>query len=155
MSKRRFIAILALLATACGGAGTPINESDLALNQGLTTRPVTLSPKAGAVVVSAEVADTEATQHIGLMNRSHLAPDSGMLFIFANDVQDPFWMRNTYVSLDIIFIGANKRIVSIAENTTVLSEDYISATAPYRYALEVNAGYCKAHKLAIGDGVQF
>jgi uncharacterized membrane protein (UPF0127 family) len=115
----------------------------------------TTSVVLGGGAVTAEIADSESERQLGLMNRRSLASDAGMIFVFEAAVQDPFWMQNTYVSLDIIFLDASKRIVYLAKETTPLSEDYITPNSSYFYALEVNAGYCDAHNVSVGDYLEF
>lgn len=122
----------------------------------MTTTTVTLTNSAAqSFQITAEVADTPATRALGLMYRESLDANAGMLFVFDAETENPFWMKNTPVSLDIIFISADKEIISIAASTTPYSEDLIYASAAYLYTLEVNAGYAAAHSIAAGDLVEF
>ncbi|MDO8644910.1 MAG: DUF192 domain-containing protein [bacterium] len=121
---------------------------------------VGLKPSVGIInsrgdktVIAVELARTAAEKTQGLMLRTDLAKNSGMLFVYETDVQDPFWMKNTLISLDIIFIGHNLEIISIAENTIPLSEALIPSLAPYRTVLEVNAGFVKKNGLTVGNKV--
>ncbi len=91
----------------------------------------------------------------GLMNRSHLNSDKGMLFIFDEEEELSFWMKNTRISLDIIFVNNNLHIVQIAEHTLPYSEDPIPSIYPARYVVEINAGYCRKHQINTGDLIQF
>ena len=100
-----------------------------------------------------EIADTPAEQNTGLMNRSSLAEDAGMLFVWDRDVRYDFWMENTLIPLDMIFIASNLTIIDIHENAVPLSTDHISSSLPYRYVLEVNGGLCAADDIDIGDRV--
>jgi uncharacterized protein len=100
-----------------------------------------------------EVADTPAEWEHGLMNRSSMPGDAGMLFVFGNDAPRYFWMENTLIPLDMIFIAANLTIIDIHENATPLSLDVIASSGPCRYVLEVNGGLCAADDVAIGDRV--
>ena len=115
----------------------------------------TKSVKFKNTTVNAEIADTNAARELGLMNRHTLAPDAGMLFIFDNETQQSFWMKNTYVSLDMIFLSSKKEIVYIEHSATPLSEKNITPAAPAKYVLEVNAGYTDAHGIGVGDKVEF
>lgn len=81
----------------------------------------------------------ELTQ--GLMYRSHLGTNEGMLFIFNNEEKQSFWMKNTRISLDIIFVNSNMKIVQIARHTVPYSEEPVPSIYPARYVIEVNAGY--------------
>lgn len=89
------------------------------------------------------------------MNRTTLASDAAMLFVFDSDGRSSFWMKDTLVSLDILFINSAKTIVDLAQNTEPLSEELITPSQDYRYVLEVNAGTAAAEGIAVGDEVQF
>jgi uncharacterized protein len=117
---------------------------------------VILQPKAGRpVAVYVEVADTPDTQTRGLMYRTQLAPDHGMIFLFDREQSQSFWMKNTPLSLDMIFISTDGRIVGIRPNAEPFSLKPITVGAPSRAVLEVNAGFAAAHALAPGDSVTY
>mgnify|MGYP006271155433 FL=1 len=105
-----------------------------------------------AVVVSAEVVNTPSTRARGLMYRKHLEPGRGMLFVFPRPGEHPFWMKNTYISLDLIFFDAQRRIIGIIRNAAPLDETPLSIGSPSKYVLEVPGGFTAAHD--IGDGLQ-
>jgi uncharacterized protein len=102
-----------------------------------------------------EVADTQGEWEHGLMNRTSLPEDAGMLFIFRNDEPRYFWMDNTLIPLDMLFIANNLTIIDIHENATPMSRDVIGSSGPCRYVLEVNGGLCAADDIDIGDRVTF
>lgn len=102
-------------------------------------------------VIYFKILDTENKRAQGLMNYTYLPPDSGMLFVFDYAGDYPFWMKNTYIPLDIIFMDDNFRVVSIAYNTQPMSEEFIRAGVNYKYAMEVNAGYANFHNIQIGS----
>jgi len=106
--------------------------------------------KSGVHVFSVEIAADDASRAKGLMFRKKLPEGQGMLFDFQQDEDVNFWMENTYVSLDMIFIQGNGRILRIAENTEPLSRKLIPSGGPIRAVLEVVAG--TAHKLGIRPG---
>jgi uncharacterized membrane protein (UPF0127 family) len=91
----------------------------------------------------------------GMMYRMSVPENTGMLFIMPREEMQSFWMRNTYVSLDIIYINAEKRIVSIAERTKVLSDEGLPSKAPALYVLEVAGGYCAQKGIQAGHYVAF
>ncbi len=91
------------------------------------------------------------TQAQGLMYRKSMPRNQGMLFVFAENLQTGFWMKNTYISLDMIFMDQQGFIVDIKPNTQPLSEQEIIPIKPYRYCLELNAGMVAQHNIAIGD----
>lgn len=117
---------------------------------------VVLQPKAGSpVTVHVEIADTPDAQSLGLMYRSHLDPDRGMLFLFEHETEHPFWMKNTQIPLDMIFIASDGRIVGIHPNATPYSLTPVGVREPSRAVLEVNAGFAAKHGLAAGDRVAY
>jgi uncharacterized membrane protein (UPF0127 family) len=99
------------------------------------------------------LAVTPEDQAKGLMYRRELPEGQGMLFDFHREQPTTFWMKNTYVSLDMIFIRADGRILRIAENTVPLSEALVSSGGPVRAVLEVVAGTARKLGLAPGDRV--
>lgn len=95
--------------------------------------------------IAVELAETRAEQTRGLMGRRSLPARGGMLFVYPAEIEQSFWMKNTPLPLDIIFIGADSSIVNIARRTRPLSEDSISSAAPAQYVLEVRAGFVDRH----------
>jgi uncharacterized membrane protein (UPF0127 family) len=109
--------------------------------------------KSGVHVFSVEVMRTPEEKAKGLMYRRELAQGRGMLFDFSPEQAVSMWMKNTYISLDMLFIRADGRIARIAENTTPESEAIIAAGTPVRGELEVIAGTAKKFGIAPGDRV--
>jgi len=110
---------------------------------------------ANTITLDIEVADNEQDRMRGLMDRFSLPDQAGMLFIFENDEPRSFWMKNTYISLDIIFINSNKEIVGIQKYTQPRTTTSIPSDKPAMYVLEVNAGYCDKYDIEPGDKVEF
>jgi uncharacterized membrane protein (UPF0127 family) len=108
-----------------------------------------------AVRVRVEVAASPREREQGLMHRRHLDPDAGMLFVYPFDSVQSFWMKNTYIPLDLLFIGNNRRIMGMVENTKPLSLERLQVDAPSRFILEVNAGFVKKHGIREGSRVRF
>ncbi len=108
----------------------------------------------GTTAFQVEVADTEASREQGLMFRKRLAPDKGMLFDFKVPQQAAFWMKNTLIPLDIIFIAPNGRIVSIARNAVPMSEVPIPSGGVVRGVLEIAGGRAAQLGLYPGDRVK-
>lgn len=98
-----------------------------------------------------EIADTEYEQALGLMYRTSMEETQGMLFIFPVEEIRSFWMMNTLISLDMIFLDANRKIVTIHRNTQTESEQSYRSTKPAKYVLEVIAGFCDKYGIAEGD----
>lgn len=115
---------------------------------------LTVQSAAGEHVFLVEIARTEPQRARGLMFREAMAPDAGMLFIFEMEGERYFWMKNTPLSLDIIFLDASGAIVSIAENTTPFSEKTISSHGVSLYVLEVLAGTSRRLGISAGDKVR-
>jgi len=104
-------------------------------------------------LLDVDIAYTPAKIEKGLMFRKRLNQDKGMLFVMPHYKSIHFWMKNTYIPLDILFIKEDT-IVDIRENTTPLSLTKIKSVKAYTMAIEVNAGYCKKNNINIGDKFQ-
>jgi uncharacterized protein len=102
-----------------------------------------------------ELAVTPAQEEQGLMYREHLDPDAGMLFVFNDTAPRSFWMKNTLIPLDMLFIAADGRIVDIHERAVPLSEDLIPSQVPARAVLELNGGTVARLGIKIGDVVRY
>ncbi len=112
-----------------------------------------IATKSGVRVFSVELAVTDQEREKGLMFRKQVPEGYGMLFDFKQDQPVSMWMKNTYVSLDMFFIGDDGRIARIAENTEPLSERIIPSGGPVRAVLEVVGGTAKKYGIAVGDKV--
>ena len=106
-------------------------------------------------VIDIEIADNDQKTTQGLMYRSSMPQNAGMLFLMPREDIQGFWMRNTYIPLDMIFINGNKQIVTIHANTTPMNENSYISTAPALYVVEVNAGYCNKNSIKEGDKIDF
>lgn len=115
--------------------------------------PLTVHTARGPARFMVEIADNDATRAQGLMNRKSLAPDRGMLFDFHTPRPVAFWMRNTYISLDMIFIRADGVILSIARKTRPLSDAPVPSGGPVRAVLEVVGGRAAEIGAMPGDRV--
>ena len=103
--------------------------------------------------IDVELAQDESKRQLGLMYRDKLAENQGMLFVFEGDETRAFWMKNTVLSLDMIFVNSKDEIVTIHKNTTPYSEQSYASTKPAQFVVEVNAGYTDRHKISIGDHI--
>ncbi len=129
-----------------------IEGTDFRFDALLTISTESDAPKASYEV---EIASTAKATAQGLMHRESMAENQGMLFDPEGLSNTAFWMKNTYIPLDIIFIDTNKRISYIVENTIPFSEELIEAPDIYRYVLEINAGQTKKKELKIGDKIKW
>ena len=117
---------------------------------------VTITTKDGRTVsFVVEIADTPSKREMGLQYRRDLAADRGMIFLFPAESQQSFWMKNTPLPLDMIFINRERKIVGIVEQTVPFSLDPRSVTAPSQFVLEINGGLAKRHAIKAGDAVRF
>lgn len=135
------IAIVALLTAY----SAPVRAAEL--------EPLEIVTKTGVHVFSVELAKTEEQRRTGLMYRKELPEGRGMLFDFSPEQNVSMWMKNTFISLDMIFIGSDGRILRIAENTVPQSEKIIPSGGPAKGVLEVIAGTARKYGIKPGDKV--
>lgn len=102
-----------------------------------------------------EVSDDYAEREQGLMYRDFMAENNGMLFLMEVEEPQTFWMKNTIISIDIIYADAEKQIVSISKNCKPYSLDQIPSAKPALYVVEVNAGYTTKYRVKVGDMISF
>jgi uncharacterized membrane protein (UPF0127 family) len=141
---RLWIALAAALAVwAFAGVGA----------KAASIQPLEIVTKTGVQVFSVEMATTDQEKETGLMYRKELPDGKGMLFDFSPEQQISMWMKNTYISLDMIFIRADGRILRIAENTEPESTRIISSGGLAKGVLEVIAGTAQKYGIAPGDRV--
>jgi hypothetical protein len=116
---------------------------------------VVIEAAGGPVTVAVEIADDGAERTRGLMERESLAPDAGMLFVFERELQVAFWMKNTRIPLDILYISADGKIFDVQTMRPCVTDPCPTypSKAPARYALEVNAGFAAQHGIREGDAV--
>jgi uncharacterized protein len=147
LNASRFLAGSLVICFLSLAAGLPACGSD---------PRVLISTKNGKqVAFQVEVADTPAKRELGLQYRRELADDHGMLFLFPREQVQSFWMKNTPIPLDMIFIDSDRRIVGIIEQTTPFSTDPLSVSAPSQYVLEIKGGLSRVKGMTTGDSVQF
>lgn len=157
-SERQFFDIrrfLLGLLMAVSLSLTPLSIGAVAADEsqkGLLVEELTVTSGTNVHRFEVEIAATDQQRSMGLMFREEMAEDHGMLFLFATEGQRYFWMKNTPLPLDIIYIAANGRIVSIAADTKPFSLDTVPSDGPAQYVLEVNAGL--SAKLGIKPGDQ-
>jgi uncharacterized membrane protein (UPF0127 family) len=134
-----------LVFTACVIAGSNVRAASF--------QPLEIVTRNGVQVFSVEMATTEEEKATGLMYRKELPDGKGMLFDFSPEQEVSMWMKNTYVSLDMIFIRADGRILRIAENTEPMSTRIISSNGLAKGVLEVVAGTAQKYGIRPGDRV--
>jgi hypothetical protein len=120
-----------------------------------TATIVNTSAGSNDIIITAEIADTAEERAQGLMFRESLPPDRGMLFIFEQPQQVSFWMKDTFISLDIIFIDEDFQIVNIARETEPLQTNQLyPSDGEVLYVLEVNAGFSDEYNYSVGDELE-
>ena len=152
----RFALLLAVLAvTGCSEPEEPPTET-----ASRTTIPFDIEGELSFVrdgdtlrTIDIEIADTDSTRGRGLMQRSEIPEDTGMLFIFPTAEQQAFYMANTPRSLDIQFYTADSTLLNVAENTTPYSFENVVSEGPAQFVVEVPAGYSRRIGLVPGDQI--
>jgi uncharacterized membrane protein (UPF0127 family) len=105
--------------------------------------------------VKIEIADTPQSQELGLMYRNAMDANAGMLFVFDTPAHQVFWMKNTRISLDMIFADNQRRVIGIVANAEPFSEARLSVPGDSQYVLEVNGGFCRDRGVKAGDRLDF
>lgn len=116
---------------------------------------VTIATPSGTATVDVEVVWKDHDLEQGLMYREHMAPDAGMLFLMPHEQQQTFWMRNTIIPLDMIFIAHDLKIAGVVANAEPETDTLRQVDAPSLYVLEVNGGWAAAHHVTAGQPVTF
>jgi uncharacterized membrane protein (UPF0127 family) len=143
-------ALLALPSACSAGPGAPPGRPEAARGP----RVILQNAGGGEHAVAVELARTPAEQQRGLMFRERLDQDAGMLFVFPAAGPHAFWMKNTLIPLDMIFIGDDGTVVGVVERAEPHSLQPRSGGVS-RYVLEVNGGWAAAHGIRKGDRVRF
>jgi len=136
------IALILLGLFVAGGRGQSAGQ-----------QTIEIASKTGVHVFSVEIADNDAEREKGLMYRKELPEGRGMLFDFHREQDVSFWMQNTYIPLDMLFIRADGSILRIVEDTEPLSTRLIPSGGPVRAVLEVIGGTARKLGIAPGDRV--
>lgn len=161
--KQRFFGIITV--AALGVFGLTISSCK---EEKKTVKPVDITfKKEGELIIKKattdsiiksidiEIADDEYQTQTGMMYRDSMKDSQGMLFVFPNASLHTFYMKNTQIPLDIIYIGSNKAIVSIQKNAKPFDETSLPSNEPAQYVLEINAGLTDAWNLEVGDTIEF
>ena len=166
LSNGKHVVLLVLMALfiGCGGDSTTQKPKD---KPSKTTRPagpqfkkegeLYLVKAAGDTIrkIDIEIADIESERTIGLMHRRSMPDTQGMLFIFEQEEPRSFWMRNTLIGLDILYIKEDGTIESIAKYCVPKLEKSVPSKGPALYVLEVIEGFCDIHGVEEGDRIDF
>jgi hypothetical protein len=115
---------------------------------------ISISAPWGEATVAVEIATTRAEIERGLMYREHLPYDAGMLFVMGGEGVWSFYMRNTFIPLDLIFIARDWTVAGVIHSAQPCTETRRSIHKPSSYVLEVNGGWAAAHQIAVGARVR-
>jgi uncharacterized membrane protein (UPF0127 family) len=144
--RRGLLVIALILAGSCRGGASAAQGKDM------PQPTVRFETSRGPWIVRVEVARTGAQRARGLMFRQDLPRDHGMLFLFDETSEQTFWMRNTLIPLDLIFLGDDRVVVGVVANAAPRTETPRTVGKPSRYVVEVSGGEAAAH--AVGPGTR-
>ena len=147
--RRASFVIAILVAGSCRGGAAPAPRSDM------PPPAVRFETTNGPWIVQVEIARNDEQRTCGLMFRRELARDHGMVFLFDETSEHPFWMRNTLIPLDIIFLGEDRRVVGVVANAAPRTETQRTVFKPSRYVVEVSGGEAAAHGVGPGTRAVF
>ena len=105
--------------------------------------------------IDIEIADDDYQTQTGLMYRDSMEKNQGMLFIFPDEQYHSFYMKNTKIPLDIVYIDSDRKIVSIKKNAKPMDETSLPSNEPAKYVLEINAGLSEQWNLEVGDKIDY
>ena len=135
-------------ATAAPASACPADPETMPPS--LRSGKVVFREASGAPAVDVEIADTPETEQRGLMYRTELGTDKGMIFVWTKDRPRTFWMRNTCLPLDMLFIAKDGTVAGILEQVPVMNDSPRTVRCPVAYVLEVNAGWTRTHGIKPG-----
>ena len=157
------IGVLAVLSVGCDQNPQPPEEKGPAISTDRSAKPTEFKKEGELYCLSAdgdtlrkldiEIAALEHERTRGLMWRRSLPDNQGMLFIFEREERRSFWMKNTLIGLDILFIKENGEVESISKYTIPKSERSIPSKGPAKYVLEVTEGFCDLYGFDVGDRI--
>jgi uncharacterized membrane protein (UPF0127 family) len=148
MRRASFVLALVVLGSCRGGAA-PAPRSDM------PQPAVRFETSNGPWIVRVEVARTEEQRARGLMFRRELDRDRGMVFVFDETAEHPFWMHNTLIPLDMIFLGDDRRVVGVVANAAPQTQTQRTVGKPSRYVVEVSGGEAASHGVGPGTRAVF
>jgi uncharacterized membrane protein (UPF0127 family) len=159
MAKSSFLLLVTSAALLLGGCAKEENKTvagngspPVATKPAIpTSLPRTVTMKIGNGTFQLEVAANDHDQQQGLMYRESMPLDHGMIFVFAEEKERVFWMKNTLIPLDIVYVNAAERVVSIKHGVPLQEEPTIPSDEPMKWAIELNDGVAAATGLRVGN----
>ncbi|TYB79437.1 DUF192 domain-containing protein [Bizionia myxarmorum] len=147
--------LVALAATSCKEEPKKAEQAEVVFKKEGELQLLEKTTDSVLVKLDIEIADNEFETQTGLMYRESMKTNHGMLFVFPNEQPRSFYMKNTRIALDIIYLDANKTIVSFQENAQPFNEGSLPSEGAAKYVLEVNAGLAKTWQLKVGDKMRY
>jgi uncharacterized membrane protein (UPF0127 family) len=144
-----------LVLSACKEEKKSVKQTEVMFTKEADLNIFKIATDSTVIDLDIEIADTDYDIQTGLMYRSTMEPNQGMLFVFDDEEERFFYMKNTQIPLDIIYIDANKKIVSFQKNAKPFNETSLPSHVPAKYVLEVNAGMADAWSLKEGDSISY
>ncbi|MDU8885981.1 DUF192 domain-containing protein [Yeosuana sp. MJ-SS3] len=141
--------------TSCKGENKEIKQVEVFFKKEGTLTLYNVETDSIIAKVDIEIADSDYEIQTGLMYRSSMKKDQGMLFVFPDELPRSFYMKNTQFPLDIIFINSNHKIVSFQENSKPFNEASLPSRYPAKYVLELNAGMVNEWAIKVGDSISY
>lgn len=157
-SKKYMVFSLGLLfiaVTSCKDEKKSVKQTEISFNKEADLIIHKIATDSTEIKLDIEIADTDYDIQTGLMYRSSMETNQGMLFVFDDVVERHFYMKNTQISLDIIYLDANRKIVSFQKNAKPFDETSLPSNVPAKYVLEVNAGMSDVWSVKEGDSISF
>lgn len=155
--RNSFVVMIAVALLACSRTAPAPTTTTGSAAPAAPAGPRIVFPD--GTVIHVEIASDDPTREQGLMFRDHLAPDQGMIFLFAQNGVYPFWMKNTIIPLDMIWIDDQHRVNFVASDVPPCKADpcpnFGSNNLPSRYVLETAAGVAKQHNVTAGNVLRF
>lgn len=157
MTVKSFLICLSIpfYLLACKGEKKEVKQTEITFKKEGELLIHKIKTDSSTVALEIEIADTDFDIQTGLMYRSSMKTNRGMLFVFDDVAQRSFYMKNTKFPLDLIFIDENKIIVSFQKNAKPFDESSLPSGARAKYVLEINAGMVDTWRLTVGDSLSY
>ena len=149
------LGFLSLTIVGCKEEKKSVKQTEVSFTKEADLSIFKIASDSTEVKLDIEIADTDYDIQTGLMYRNSMDPNQGMLFIFDDVRERFFYMKNTQIPLDIIYIDANQKIVSFQKNAKPLDESSLPSNIPAKYVLEVNAGLVDTWLVKEGDSISY
>ena len=149
------LGFLSLTIVGCKEEKKSVKQTEVSFTKEADLSIFKIASDSTEVKLDIEIADTDYDIQTGLMYRNSMEPNQGMFFIFDDVRERFFYMKNTQIPLDIIYIDANQKIVSFQKNAKPLDESSLPSNIPAKYVLEVNAGLVDTWLVKEGDSISY